>query len=110
MSQSFDPARTSFPAPTFSRTMDSGSHVNPRASNAMAFKPSARKSKEHDDAEPDMLPIMGLMCILIPLLLPSSQSIILAMVELMQPNDTVTVADPTCGTGGHLIGHLTFIW
>lgn len=51
----------------------------------MAFKPSKRKSKGQEDAEADMLPIMGLMCILIPLLLSSSQTIKLGMIELNLP-------------------------
>lgn len=51
----------------------------------MAFPPSARQSKGKEVPEADMLPIMGLMCILIPLLLSSSETIKLGMIELNLP-------------------------
>jgi biopolymer transport protein ExbD len=51
----------------------------------MAFKPSLKRSKAQEVGEANMLPVMGLMCILIPLLLTSTESIKLGMIELNLP-------------------------
>jgi len=51
----------------------------------MAFKPSSRKKRDRAEPEADMLPIMGLIIILIPMLLSSAQFSRLGMIELNLP-------------------------
>jgi biopolymer transport protein ExbD len=51
----------------------------------MAFRPSFRQSTKPEDLNPDMTPIMNLMCVLIPLLLTSSQFVQVGIIELNLP-------------------------
>ena len=51
----------------------------------MAFKPSARRIGAIIKGDGNMLPILGLMCILIPLLLSSTQTVKLGMIEIRLP-------------------------
>ena len=51
----------------------------------MAFKPSARRIGAALKENCNMLPILGLMCILIPLLLSSTQTVRLGMIEISLP-------------------------
>lgn len=54
----------------------------------MAFKPSARKKKDSDYKEPDMLVIMNLMVCLIPLLLSCAEFVKMGTIEINLPTDS----------------------
>ncbi len=51
----------------------------------MAYRPSFRRSRQNENTEPNMTPIMNLMVVLIPLLLSSAQLIRLSVIELNLP-------------------------
>lgn len=51
----------------------------------MAYRPSFRRSRENENADPDMTPIMNLMVVLIPLLLSSAHLIKISVIELNLP-------------------------
>ena len=51
----------------------------------MAYKPSFRRSRENENTEPNMTPIMNLMVVLIPLLLSSAHLIKISVIELNLP-------------------------
>ena len=51
----------------------------------MAFKPSSRRSRQEEDTELNLLPVMNLMVCLIPLLLSIAQFTQLALLEYLPP-------------------------
>lgn len=53
-----------------------------------SYKVSARRMKEEVDTEPNMVPFMNLMVVLIPLLLSSSEFVKLGMVEIKLPESS----------------------
>lgn len=51
----------------------------------MAFKPSQKRSREEENIEPNITPIMNLMVVLIPLLLSAAQLTELSLLEYLPP-------------------------
>ncbi len=59
----------------------------------MAFKPSQRRSREEEDTELNITPIMNLMVVLIPLLLSVAQLTEIALLEYLPPAEAAEAPD-----------------
>ncbi len=68
----------------------------PQKAVQRSYKVSARRMKEEVETEPNMVPFMNLMVVLIPLLLSSSEFVKLGMVEIKLPES----AQSSGGAGG----------
>lgn len=78
----------------------------------MAFKPSQKRSRQEQDTEINITPIMNLMVVLIPLLLSASKFTELALLEYLPPAEAATAesADaPPSESGSNKIDKISLL-
>ncbi len=78
----------------------------------MAFKPSQKRSRDEDDTELNITPIMNLMVVLIPLLLSASKFTELALLEYLPPAEAApaeSAGAPPSESGGDKIDKISLL-
>lgn len=65
----------------------------------MAFRPSLKKKRALSEAEANLLPVMNLICVLIPMLLSTAKFVDLALLEYAPPIIQETDEEPAGGAG-----------